>query len=551
MCLVLYHDKDLAKSICAIFARFKQNVMRKYLNLFDFKQKVDYKTEILSGLTVALALVPEAIAFALIPGFSPLTGLYAAFVLALVTAILGGRPGMISGATGAVAVVFVGLILELKNTFPGIEPTTILNYVFATVILAGLLQIGAGLLRLGKFIRLVPHPVMFGFVNGLAIIIFMAQFPNFYDKSSGELLSGTALYIMLGLTLLTMLIIWGLPKLTKAVPSSLLAIVVVSALVLVFGIDTLTVADIMPEGESIKGGFPPLSIPQIPLTWDTFLIIIPYAGIVAGVGLIESLLTLNIIDEITQTRGRGNKECVAQGTANILSGFLSGMGGCAMIGQSLINTSSGARARLSGITAAVMLLVFIMFGSSLIEQLPMAALVGLMFMVALGTFEWASFKTFRKMPNSDVIVMVLVTLITAITHNLAVAVLLGVIISALAYSWENAKRIRARKHIDEQGVKHYEIYGPLFFGSTTLFSEKFDVQNDPKEVIIDFQESRVADMSGIEALNKITERYKKAGKTVHLRHLSKDCRRLLENAEAIIEVNVLEDPTYKVVSDTF
>ena len=551
MCFVLYHDKDLAKSICAIFARFKQNVMRKYLNLFDFKQKVDYKTEILSGLTVALALVPEAIAFALIPGFSPLTGLYAAFVLALVTAILGGRPGMISGATGAVAVVFVGLILELKNTFPGIEPTTILNYVFATVILAGLLQIGAGLLRLGKFIRLVPHPVMFGFVNGLAIIIFMAQFPNFYDKSSGELLSGTALYIMLGLTLLTMLIIWGLPKLTKAVPSSLLAIVVVSALVLVFGIDTLTVADIMPEGESIKGGFPPLSIPQIPLTWDTFLIIIPYAGIVAGVGLIESLLTLNIIDEITQTRGRGNKECVAQGTANILSGFLSGMGGCAMIGQSLINTSSGARARLSGITAAIMLLVFIMFGSSLIEQLPMAALVGLMFMVALGTFEWASFKTFRKMPNSDVIVMVLVTLITAITHNLAVAVLLGVIISALAYSWENAKRIRARKHIDEQGVKHYEIYGPLFFGSTTLFSEKFDVQNDPKEVIIDFQESRVADMSGIEALNKITERYKKAGKTVHLRHLSKDCRRLLENAEAIIEVNVLEDPTYKVVSDTF
>lgn len=525
--------------------------MRKYLNLFDFKQKVNYKTEILSGLTVALALVPEAIAFALIPGFSPLTGLYAAFVLALITSILGGRPGMISGATGAVAVVFVGLILELKDTFPGIEPTTILNYVFTTVILAGLLQILAGLLRLGKFIRLVPHPVMFGFVNGLAIIIFMAQFPNFYDKTSGELLSGKAMYIMLGLTLLTMLIIWGLPKLTKAIPSSLVAIVVVSAIVLGLGIDTLTVADIMPEGESIKGGFPPLSIPQLPFTSETFFIIIPYAGIVAGVGLIESLLTLNIIDEITETRGRGNKECVAQGTANILSGFLSGMGGCAMIGQSLINTSSGARARLSGITAAVMLLVFIMFGSSLIERLPMAALVGLMFMVALGTFEWASFKTFRKMPNSDVIVMVLVTLITAITHNLAVAVLLGVIISALAYSWENAKRIRARKHIDDNGVKHYEIYGPLFFGSTTLFAEKFDVQNDPEEVIIDFQESRVADMSGIEALNKITERYKKAGKKVHLKHLSRDCVRLLENAQDIIEVNVLEDPTYKVVSDTF
>ncbi|WP_431124945.1 SulP family inorganic anion transporter [Flagellimonas flava] len=524
--------------------------MKKYLNLFDFSQKVNYRTEVLSGLTVALALVPEAIAFALIPGFSPLTGLYAAFVLALVTSILGGRPGMISGATGAVAVIFVGLILELKQTFPGIDPTTILNYTFATVIIAGGIQILAGLLRLGKFIRLVPHPVMFGFVNGLAIIIFMAQFPNFYVKGTSDLLSGSALYTMLGLTLLTMLIIWGFPKLTKAVPSSLLAIIVVSAIVIGFGIDTLTVADTMQEGESIKGGFPPLSIPKIPLTMDTFLIIIPYAAIVAGVGLIESLLTLNIIDEITETRGSGNKECVAQGTANILSGFLSGMGGCAMIGQSLINTSSGARARLSGITAAVMLLVFIMFGSSLIERLPMAALVGLMFMVAIGTFEWASFKTFRKMPNSDVIVMVLVTLITAITHNLAIAVLLGVVISALAYSWENAKRIRARKHVDEDGVKHYEIYGPLFFGSTTLFAEKFDVQNDPVEVIIDFRESRVADMSGIEALNKITERYAKAGKKVHLRHLSKDCIRLLKNAEDIIEVNVLEDPTYKVVADS-
>lgn len=523
--------------------------MKKYLNLFDFKQKVDYKTEILSGLTVALALVPEAIAFALIPGFSPLTGLYAAFVLCLVTAVLGGRPGMISGATGAVAVVFVGLILELKRNFPDIGPETILNYVFATVVIAGILQIGAGLLRLGKFIRLVPHPVMFGFVNGLAIIIFMAQFPNFYEKGSDSLLGGSSLYMMLGLTLLTMVIIWGLPKLTKAVPSSLVAIIAVSAIVIGFGIDTLTVADTMREGETIKGGFPPLSIPQIPYTLETLTIIFPYAAIVAGVGLIESLLTLNIIDEITDTRGSGNKECVAQGSANILSGFLSGMGGCAMIGQSLINTSSGARARLSGITAAVMLLVFIMFGSSLIERLPMAALVGLMFMVAIGTFEWASFKTFGKMPKSDVVVMVLVTLITAITHNLAVAVLLGVVISALAYSWENAKRIRARKFVDEHGIKHYEIYGPLFFGSTTLFAEKFDIPNDPEEVIIDFAESRIADMSGIEALNKITERYRKAGKKIHLRHLSKDCIRLLENAENIIDVNVLEDPTYKVVVD--
>ena len=535
--------------ISPTFAPLKSYGVKKYLNLFDFKQQVDYKTEILSGLTVALALVPEAIAFALIPGFSPLTGLYAAFVLALVTSILGGRPGMISGATGAVAVIFVGLILELKRNFPGIEPDTILNYVFATVIIAGVLQIGAGFLRLGKFIRLVPHPVMFGFVNGLAIIIFMAQFPNFYQKGTHELLSGAPLYTMLGLTMLTMLIIWGLPKLTKAVPSSLVAIIVVSSVAIGFGVETLTVADTMKAGQTINGGFPPISIPQIPFSWETLMIIFPYAGIVAGVGLIESLLTLNIIDEITETRGSGNKECVAQGTANILSGFLSGMGGCAMIGQSLINTSSGARARLSGITAALMLLVFIMFGSGLIERLPMAALVGLMFMVAIGTFEWASFKTFRKMPNSDVVVMVLVTLITAITHNLAIAVLLGVIISALAYSWENAKRIRARKYIDDHGTKHYEIYGPLFFGSTTAFAEKFDVQNDPAEVIIDFRESRVADMSGIEALNKLTERYLKVGKKVHLRHLSNDCKQLLANADDLIEVNVMEDPTYKVAVD--
>jgi len=523
--------------------------MKKYINLFDFSQKVDYKIEILSGLTVALALVPEAIAFALIPGFSPLTGLYAAFILCLVTAIFGGRPGMISGATGAVAVVFIGLIVKLKEAIPGITPDTILHYVFATVIIAGLIQIAAGVLRLGKFIRLVPHPVMFGFVNGLAIIIFMAQFPNFYERGGEHLLATNPFLVMLGLTLLTMFIIWGLPKLTKAVPSSLVAILTVSALVIGLDIDTLTVADTMKAGESIKGGFPPLSIPNIPISFDTLMLILPYAAIVAGVGLIESLLTLNIIDEITDTRGSSNKECIAQGSANILSGFLSGMGGCAMIGQSLINTSAGARARLSGITAAVMLLVFIMFGSNLIEQLPMAALVGLMFMVAIGTFEWASFKTFRKMPNSDVVVMVLVTLITAVTHNLAVAVLLGVVISALAYSWENAKRIRARKHIDENGVKHYEIYGPLFFGSTTTFATKFDVQNDPDEVIIDFAESRVADMSAIEALNKITERYHKVGKKVHLKHLSKDCVRLLDNAKAIIDVNVLEDPRYKLPVD--
>ncbi|MBW8242379.1 SulP family inorganic anion transporter [Muricauda oceani] len=507
--------------------------MKKYLNLFDFSQKVNYRTEILSGLTVALALVPEAIAFAFIAGLSPLTGLYAAFVMGLVTSILGGRPGMISGATGAVAVVIVTLAQQY-----GVE------YVFATVILAGILQMIAGLLRLGKLMRLVPHPVIFGFVNGLAVIIFMSQMSQF-QTVDGEWLSGSTLYIFLGLVLLTMLVIWGLPKLTKVVPASLAAILLVFGIVFFFGLDTRTIGDIA----SIQGTFPPFHIPDLPFTWETLQIIFPFAAIMAGVGLIESLLTLNIVDEITETRGRGNKEAVAQGTANILSGFFSGMGGCAMIGQSLINTSNGARARLSGIFAALMLLVFIMFGSGLIEKVPMAALTGLMIMVALGTFEWASLKTFRRMPKSDVLVMVLVTLVTVFLHNLALAVLVGVIISALVFAWDNAKRIRARKSIDDEGVKHYEIYGPLFFGSTTLFAEKFDVLNDPEEVVIDFKESRLVDMSAIEAVNKITERYRKVGKKVHLKHLSRDCRRLLANADDIIEVNVLEDPTYKVVTD--
>jgi len=511
--------------------------MKKYINLFDFKQKVDYKIEILSGLTVALALVPEAIAFAMIAGLSPLTGLYAAFSMGLITSILGGRPGMISGATGAVAVVIVALAVS-----HGVE------YVFATVVLAGLIQMTAGFLKLGKFIRLVPHPVMFGFVNGLAIVIFMSQLDQFkVENASGmlEWMTGSQLFIMLGLVALTMLIIWGLPRLTKKIPSSLTAILVVIAAVLLLDIDTKTVGDIA----SIKGGFPPFHIPDLPFNFETLTIIFPYALIVAGVGLIESLLTLNLIDEITETRGWGNKEAVAQGIANTVTGFFSGMGGCAMIGQSLINVSSGARARLSGIVAAVMLLVFIMFGSDLIEQVPMAALTGLMIMVSIGTFEWASLRTFGKMPKMDVLVMVMVMLITVFLHNLALAVLIGVIISALVFAWENATRIRARKSIDESGVKHYEIYGPLFFGSVSTFNDKFYVLNDPDEVIIDFAESRVADMSGIEALNKLTERYLKVGKKVHLKHLSQDCRRLLANADQLIDVNILEDPSYKVLTN--
>ena len=507
--------------------------MKKYFNLFDLSQKVNYKNEVLSGLTVALALVPEAVAFALIAGLSPLTGLYAAFMMGLVTSILGGRPGMISGATGAIAVVLVTLAKS-----HGVE------YIFATVILAGIFQISAGLLRLGKLMRLVPQPVIFGFVNGLAVIIFSSQLVQFKDNA-GNWLTGEPLYIILGLVLLTMFIIWGLPKISKALPASLIAILSIFGIVVAFGIDTKTVGDIA----SIEGGFPPFNIPSVPFNLDTFLLILPYAAIVAGVGLIESLLTLNIIDEITETRGRGNKEAVAQGLGNMLSGLFSGMGGCAMIGQSLINISSGARARLSGIVASVMLLMFIMFGASIIEKLPIAALTGLMIMVSIGTFEWASFRTINRMPKSDIFVMVVVTLVTAVLHNLALAVVIGVIISALVFAWDNAKRIRARKHIDDNGIKHYEIYGPLFFGSTSVFNDKFDVLNDPDEVIIDFAESRVVDMSAIEALNKLTERYLKVGKKIHLKHLSADCRKLLQDAEQIIDVNVLEDPTYKVLTD--
>lgn len=507
--------------------------MKKVFNLFDLSQKVNYKNEILAGLTVALVLVPEAVAFALLAGLSPLTGLYAGFVMGLITSVFGGRPGMISGATGAVAIVLVALAKS-----HGVE------YIFATVILAGIIQASAGLLKLGKFIRLVPQPVIFGFVNGLAVIIFMSQLPQFQNEA-GEWLTGNNLYIMLGLVSLTVLIIWGLPKFTKAVPASLIAILAVFGVVTLFpGLSTKTIGDVA----SITGSFPPFHLPEVPFTLETLKLIFPYAAIMAGVGLIESLLTLNIVDELTETRGNSNRETIAQGAGNMLSGLFSGMGGCVTIGQSLVNISSGARARLSGIFASLMLLVFIMYGSSIIEQIPMAALTGVMIMIAVGTFEWASLKTLNKMPKSDIFVMVVVTLITAIVHNIAMAVGIGVIIAALVFAWDNAKRIRARKTVDENGVKTYEMYGPLFFGSVTAFSDKFDVLNDPEHIIIDFKESRVADMSAIEALNKITERYLKLGKEVKLKHLSPDCLKLLKNADKLISVNVIEDPSYKVMS---
>jgi sulfate permease, SulP family len=510
--------------------------MKPYLRLFDFSQKVDYKIEILAGLTVAMTMIPESLSFAILAGFPPLVGLYAAFIMGLVTAILGGRPGMISGGAGATAVVLIALMQS-----HGLE------YVFAAVALTGILQILVGLFKLGKFIRLVPQPVMYGFVNGLAVIIFMSQIGQFKTVVNGELtwLSGPPLYIMAGLVALTITIIVLLPKVTKAVPPSLVAIIVVFCLVLGLGIDTKMVRDIA----SVSGGFPPFHIPEVALSLEMLQVIFPYALIMTGVGLTESLLTLNLVDEITGTRGNGNRECVAQGSANLLNGFFFGMGGCAMIAQTLVNLSAGARARLAGIIAAGTILVIILFGAPVIERVPMAALVGVMIMVAIGTFEWISFRIINKMPKHDVFVGILVAIITIWLHNLALAVLIGVIIAALVFAWESAKRIRARKYVDPDGVKHYELYGPLFFGSVTAFTEKFDVLHDPNEVVIDFKESRVADMSGIEALNKLTERYQKAGKKLHLKHLSPDCVRLLTNAREVIEVNILEDPQYPVATD--
>lgn len=506
------------------------------------------KDDILSGLTVALALVPEAVAFAFVAGISPIVGLYGAFMMGLVTSIFGGRPGMISGATGALAVVMVHLVSE-GNTLVG-DSSMGLQYLFATLILAGIIQTAAGLFRLGKFVRMIPHSVMLGFVNGLAIVIFLSQLGMF--KSNGQWLEGQDLMYMIALVVLTMAIMVFLPMLTKKVPAALTAIIVVSLIVIFGGIETETVKSfiVTSGGEGIKAGLPTFNIPLIDLNWETLKFISPYALIIAAIGLIESLMTLNLIDELTETRGSGNRECVAQGGANIINGFFGGMGGCAMIGQSIINIKSGGRGRLSGIVAALALLCFILFASTYIEMVPIAALVGVMFMVVIGTFAWSSLKVWNKVPLADVIVIVLVTGLT-VMFDLAIAVLAGVIVSSLVFSWENAKRIRARKFVDEHGVKHYEIYGPLFFGCVELFNSKFDVANDPKEIIIDFKESRIMDQSAIECINKLSEKYIKNGKSVHLRHLSKDCIKLIKRADKICDVNLLEDPDYFVAIDNY
>jgi SulP family sulfate permease len=494
------------------------------------------QNEILSGLTVALALVPEAVAFAFVAGVEPLVGLYAAFMVGLLAAIFGGRPGMISGATGAMAVVMVALVAE-----HGVE------YLFAAVVLTGLIQMGAGVLRLGKFIRIVPYPVMLGFVNGLAIVIFIAQLQHFQvttPEGVSEWLGGDALLIFAGLVVLTMLIIHYLPKLTGSFPAALAAIIVVSVLVLGLNLETVTVGDLA----SIKGTLPAFHIPSVPFNLETLVIILPYSFILAAVGLIESLLTLSLIDEVTNTRGRGNRECMGQGIANTVTGFFGGMGGCAMIGQSMINVNSGGRKRLSGVAAALFLLIFILFASPLIERIPMAALVGVMFVVVIATFEWSSLRIMGKIPATDAFVLILVSAVTVMT-DLAVAVVVGVIVSALAFAWEHAKHINIQSYDDENGSRVHELNGPLFFGSVKNFLELFDAEDDPEDVIIEFQNSRVADHSAIEAIDTLAERYIKAGKTLHLRHLNEDCRRLLRKAGDLVEVNVLEDPRYRVADD--
>ncbi len=494
------------------------------------------KDDVLSGLTVALALVPEAVAFAFVAGVHPLVGLYAAFMVGLITASIGGRPGMISGATGALAVVMVALVAE-----HGVE------YLFATVVLMGIIQITAGVLRLGKFIRMVPHPVMLGFVNGLAIVIFLSQLQTFQiTTSTGETewISGSPLWTLVGLIALTMAIIKYLPLLTRAIPSSLAAILVVSLIVIFFNMDTRTVGDIA----SIAGGFPEFHIPDVPFTLETLWIILPYALVLATIGLIESLLTLTLIDELTQTRGRGNKECIGQGVANSVTGMFGGMGGCAMIGQSMINVNSGGRGRLSGISAALFLLFFILVASPLIEVIPLAALVGVMFIVVIGTFEWSSFRILRKIPKTDAFVLILVSGVTVVT-DLAIAVIVGVIVSALVFAWQHAKNTAVETHIDENGAKIYRLSGPLFFSSVHNFNNLFDLSNDPDEVIIDFERSRVYDHSAIEAIDNLAERYVQAGKQLHLRHLSPECRILMKKAGDLVEVNVIEDPNYRIADD--
>ena len=524
---------------------------------FISKRSSNVKNDVLSGLTVALALVPEAVAFAFVAGVDPLIGLYAAFMIGLITSIFGGRPGMISGATGALAVVMVSLVA--RGNAMGVEGDELgLYYLFMTVILMGVIQVLAGVFKLGKFVRLIPHPVMMGFVNGLAIVIFLSQLSMFMTSENGEMvwMQGASLFTMVALVALTMFIMFGLPQITKKLPEALVAILVVSAIVIFGNLDVATVGSFIRDGggQGLQGGLP---LPQweifdkIPMNLATLKFIGPYALILAAIGLIESLMTLNLIDELTESRGNSNRECIAQGGANIITGLFGGMGGCAMIGQSIINIKGGGRGRLSGIVAALALLAFILFASGLIEQVPIAALVGVMFMVVFGTFAWSSFRIINKIPRTDVFVLILVSSMT-VFFDLAIAVISGVIVSALVFSWENAKRIRARKRTNEDGTKVYEIWGPLFFGSITAFNDKFDVKNDPKSVEIDFIESRISDHSAIEAIFNLVTKYKQEDKKIHLKHLSEDCKILLHKSSPIFKeviLDAIDDPRYHLAEN--
>lgn len=519
------------------------------------------KNDILSGLTVALALVPEAVAFAFVAGIDPLVGLYGAFMMGIVTALFGGRPGMISGATGAMAVVMVHMIKKGNEVGAALDvpiDNLGLQWLFITLLIVGGIQILAGVFRLGKFVRLIPHPVMMGFVNGLAIVIFLSQLGLFKENVNGtqQYMQGTQLYIMLGLVLLTMAIMFGLPKLTKKIPAALVAIIVVACITIFGGIEASTVGSFIKDGggSGLQGTLPTFQA-QIFGLFDTMNgnwgLIFSTAFILAAVGLIESLMTLNLIDEMTETRGSGNRECVAQGGSNILNGLFGGMGGCAMIGQSIINVNSGGRGRLSGAVAAIALLCFVLFGAPLIEQIPIAALVGVMFMVVIGTFAWSSFRILHKIPLADAIVLIAVSAIT-VWQDLAIAVIAGVIMSALVFAWKNATMIRARKYLKDDGTKVYAIWGPLFFGSVQNFNSKFELRNDPDKIEIDFIESKVSDHSGVEALRNIANKYLEAGKEIKLTHLSPDCKTLLmkwnPEFETIIE-EAIDDPRYYVVTD--
>lgn len=530
----------------------------KYFPL-KIKKPRNFKNDVLSGLTVALALVPEAIAFAFVAGVHPKVGLYAAFMVGLITSIFGGRPGMISGATGAVAVIFAPLVYKVmeQGRLAGASfennMGSALSYLFSAVILMGIIQILFGVFKLGKFIRLIPHPVMLGFVNGLAIIIFKAQFSQF--TVSGNLLEMTPLLVMLGLIAVTMFISVMLPKLTNAIPATLAAIVIVSIaghyINQFFPGLVRTVLDFVKDQDSsittIAAGFPTFAIPQIPFSFEAFNFILPYAVLAAAVGLIESLMTLTLVDELTDTRGKSNKECIGQGFANVVNGFFGGMGGCAMIGQSMINIRGGGRGRTSGITAAICLLAFVMIGSSLIEVIPLAALVGVMFMVVIGTFEWSSLRLFKKIPHSDAFVIVLVSTVTVFA-DLAIAVIVGVIVSALVFAWEHGKAIKADKSIVD-GKSVYKLHGPLFFGSVASFKELFDFRDDLEHVVVDFSESRIWDHSGIEALQNMTEKYDQYDKKLHLLNLSKDCDILLKKAKNIVELSLIDDIQWSVADD--